>query len=70
MIAKPERELRPMKMKVLLPLFVLFCASVFAQEAKPKIIAIKAGRLIDGLSNAVINHAFILIEGDKITIAH
>jgi imidazolonepropionase-like amidohydrolase len=27
----------------------------------------KAGRLIDGLSHAVVNNAFILIEGDKIT---
>jgi imidazolonepropionase-like amidohydrolase len=56
-----------MNVKILLPLCLLFCASVFAQEAKPKIIAIKAGRLIDGLSNAVVNNAFILIEGDKIT---
>lgn len=56
-----------MKIKFLLPVFLLLCASVFGQEAKPKVIAIKAGRLIDGLSNAVINNAFILIEGDKIT---
>lgn len=56
-----------MKMKVFLPLFFLCFASVFAQEAKPKIIAIKAGRLIDGVSNAVMNNAFIVVEGDKIT---
>jgi imidazolonepropionase-like amidohydrolase len=56
-----------MKVKILLPLFFLFCASVLAQEAKPKVIAIKAGRLIDGVSNAVIEKAFILIEGEKIT---
>jgi hypothetical protein len=29
-----------MNVKILLPLCLLFCASVFAQEAKPKIIAI------------------------------
>ena len=46
-------------------LFVCLTAA-FAQEAKPKVIAIKAGRLLDGLSNTVINNAFILIEGDKI----
>ena len=47
--------------------FLLLClTSVFAQEPKPKVIAIKAGRLIDGLSNTVSNNAFILIEGDKI----
>jgi imidazolonepropionase-like amidohydrolase len=57
-----------MKTKSFLFFLLLIClASAFAQEAKPKIIAIKAGRLIDGLSNAVINNAFILIEGDKIT---
>ncbi|MFN7927036.1 MAG: amidohydrolase family protein [Blastocatellia bacterium] len=48
--------------------FFLFCVvTVLAQEAKPKVVAIKAGRLIDGLSNTVIEKAFILIEGDKIT---
>ncbi|HEX4951602.1 MAG TPA: amidohydrolase family protein [Blastocatellia bacterium] len=52
---------------LLLGWFLVYLVTAFAQEAKPKVIAIKAGRLIDGLSNAVINNAFILIEGDKIT---
>lgn len=46
-------------------LFVCLTAA-FAQEAKPKVTAIKAGRLIDGISSTVINNAFIIIEGDKI----
>ena len=59
-----------MRPKLLLLLSTLiFCVTAFAQEPakeKPKVIAIKAGRLIDGISNNVINNAFILIEGDKI----
>jgi imidazolonepropionase-like amidohydrolase len=55
------------KFTTLLVSFVLCLFPGFAQEAKPKVIAIKAGRLLDGLSNAPINNAFILIEGDKIT---
>lgn len=38
-------------------------------KQQPKRIAIKAGRLIDTKTGAVINNAFILIEGDKITAA-
>jgi imidazolonepropionase-like amidohydrolase len=39
------------------------------QKQQPKRVAIKAGRLIDTKTGAVINNAFILIEGDKITAA-
>jgi imidazolonepropionase-like amidohydrolase len=41
------------------------------QEKKeiPKKIAIRAGRLIDTKTGAVVNNAIILIEGDKITAA-
>lgn len=38
-------------------------------KQQPKRVAIKAGRLIDAKTGAVINNAFILIEGDKITAA-
>jgi imidazolonepropionase-like amidohydrolase len=38
-------------------------------KQQPKRIAIKAGRLIDTKTGAIINNAFILIEGDKITSA-
>ncbi len=58
-----------MKANLLLLILLVFATSLFAQESakeKPKIIAIKAGRLIDGISNSVINNAIILIEGDKI----
>src|ERR1700744_4379319 len=36
------------------------------KEAPPKRIAIRAGRLIDGKSDAAIQNAVIVIEGDKI----
>ena len=36
------------------------------KESPPKRIAIRAGRLIDGKSDSVIQNAVILIEGDKI----
>ncbi len=59
-----------MRTKLFLLLFTFaLIISAHAQEAakeKPKVIAIKAGRLIDGISNTVINNAFIIIEGDKI----
>jgi len=50
----------------------ILCAPiVHAQEKpapapKPKQIAIRAGRLIDGKSDTPIANALILIEGDKI----
>jgi imidazolonepropionase-like amidohydrolase len=37
------------------------------QKSQPKRVAIKAGRLIDTKTGAVVNNAFILIENDKIT---
>ncbi len=36
-------------------------------KQQPKSIAIKAGRMVDTKTGAVINNAFIVIEGDKIT---
>jgi hypothetical protein len=33
----------------------------------PKIVAVKAGRLIDGLGGAPVRDAVILIQGDRIT---
>jgi imidazolonepropionase-like amidohydrolase len=54
--------------------FLLAVASVFVFEmrgqekvaAPPKKIAIRAGHLIDGRSDKVVDNALILIEGDKI----
>src|SRR5450432_302150 len=54
--------------------FLLAVASVFVFElrgqekvaAAPKKIAIRAGHLIDGRSDKVVDNALILIEGDKI----
>lgn len=61
-----------MKNNILCALFLMLGLSltITSQTAEkkeiPQIIAIKAGRLIDGISNTVINQAFIIIEGDKI----
>ncbi len=44
-------------------------AQTTEQKAPPKRIAIKAGRLFDPKTGAVVNNAFILIENDKITAA-
>ena len=74
-VAALQRPRHPLSEIIMRPkLFLLlstliFCVTAFAQEPakeKPKVIAIKAGRLIDGISNTVINNAFIIIEGDKI----
>ena len=51
-------------------LLCVLCSGSLAQEKPkeaPKRIAIRAGRLIDGKSDAAIANAMILIEGDKIT---
>lgn len=50
---------------------LVFCSNVFvfAQQSAspaPKRIAIRAGRLIDGKSEAPVSNALILVEGDKI----
>ena len=47
----------------------LFCVGVFAQEKSvppPHRVAIRAGHLIDGKSDAAVANAMIVIEGDKI----
>jgi imidazolonepropionase-like amidohydrolase len=47
---------------------VLFAASDLAAAPEtPKIVAVKAGRLIDGLGGAPVRDAVILIQGDRIT---
>jgi imidazolonepropionase-like amidohydrolase len=49
--------------------FTIISAQTVEPKQAPKRMAIKAGRLIDTKTGAVINNAFILIEGDKITAA-
>jgi imidazolonepropionase-like amidohydrolase len=49
--------------------FTVMSRQTSEPKQQPKRIAIKAGRLIDTKSGAVINNAVILIEGDKITAA-
>ena len=57
--------------RVLVVILLLFLSNVplYAQQSSapaPKRIAIRAGRLIDGKSDAPLSNALILIEGDKI----
>ncbi len=40
-----------------------------AQQTAPRLVAIKAGRLLDVRTGAVINNAVILVENDRITAA-
>ena len=49
--------------------FLISSATVFAQNAAPHRVAIRAGRLIDGKSDQPITNALIVIEGDKIVEA-
>jgi imidazolonepropionase-like amidohydrolase len=49
--------------------FTVISAQTVEPKQQPKRLVIKAGRLIDAKTGAVINNAFILIEGDKITAA-
>lgn len=56
-------------MKLRLNLALLFsCLAFFMASAQqPKITAIKAGRVLDVRTGQIINNAFIIIEGDRIT---
>lgn len=66
-----------MKSTMKLPLVLLLCAAIFIallaaaqtpeKKEAPKRLAVRAGRLLDGRSDAPITNAVILIEGEKIT---
>jgi imidazolonepropionase-like amidohydrolase len=49
--------------------FTVISAQTVEPKQPPRRLAIKAGRLIDTKTGAVINNAIILIEGEKITAA-
>ena len=64
-----RRELLMKLTSVLIALMTSMCPANQAQEkgkAAPKQVAIRAGRLIDGKSDAPITNALIVIEGDTI----
>jgi hypothetical protein len=48
---------------------LMLAACLNAQEngAKPQQVAIRAARLIDGKSDAVMSNGVVLVEGEKIT---
>lgn len=47
-------------------LALLACASAGAEEAKPRTVAIQAGRLVDVVNQRVLTDQTIVIEGDRI----
>lgn len=56
-----------MKLKFLIALLALclYPFAAFAQQAK--VVAIKAGRVLDVRTGQIVNNAFILVEGERIT---
>jgi imidazolonepropionase-like amidohydrolase len=46
--------------------FLVLTAAAAAQTPEPALVAIRAGRLIDGLGGAPLSNAIVLIEGDRI----
>lgn len=52
----------------LLPACVIICLlALLASAQAPKVVAIKAGRVLDVRTGQMLNNAFILIEGERIT---
>lgn len=56
-----------MKLKLIPALLVVCLFAMLAFAQSPKIIAIKAGRVLDVRTGQMLNNAFILIEGERIT---
>ncbi len=46
---------------------LVLSVAAFAQPAAPKVIVIKAGRVLDVRTGQMLNNTFILIEGERIT---
>ena len=49
-------------------LVILLCLSIAAQAAD-QLIALKAARLFDGKSNALVQNSVVIVQGDKIVDA-
>lgn len=56
-----------MKSRVFFVVFALCLTAFSAFAQQPKVVAIKAGRVLDVRTGQMINNAFILIEGERIT---
>lgn len=52
--------------KGVVALSILFAPALFAQEAPPHVVVLKAARLFDGTSNEVVNGAVVVVEGTRI----
>src|SRR5213080_301982 len=56
-------------MKITLRVFVIFLSLRIAAHAADQTIALKAARLFDGKSNALVQNAVVIVQGDKIVDA-
>src|SRR5258706_7790044 len=59
--------IRKFTCRVALFFVLLISVIALAQQPAPNLVAIKAGRVLDVRTGQIINNAFILIEGDRIT---
>jgi imidazolonepropionase-like amidohydrolase len=59
----------PVRLRVALPLLLLACASTAAMPPPVKVTAIKAARMLDVRSGAVIDNAVVLVNGERISAA-
>src|SRR5947199_3672035 len=55
-----------MKERITAVALALLALSAFAADAPPKVVALRAARLIDGRGGAVVSPAVIVIRGNKI----
>src|SRR5213083_304060 len=56
-------------MKITLRVFVIFLSLRIAAQAADQLIVLKAARLFDGKSNALVRNAVVIVQGDKIVDA-
>src|SRR5436305_5087698 len=56
-------------MKITVRVFVIFLSLGIAAQAADQLIVLKAARLFDGKSNALVRNAVVIVQGDKIVDA-
>src|SRR5881227_52200 len=53
-------------MKITLRVFVIFLSLRIAAQAADQLIVLKAARFFDGKSDALVQNAVVIVQGDKI----
>src|SRR5215831_13968223 len=56
-------------MKIPFRLVIIFLCSAVAAHAADQLIALKAARMFDGKSNALVENGVVIVQGDKIVDA-